>query len=130
MPGNHRLLRAGEEIEALVETFYERRRTHGPHSCRRELERQRKPVEMADDVDYVSHVVRSEGESSPGSDGTFDEEARCWSFRCCRRTDTFVGNREGPDPPHLLARKSERAAAGSKDGQVRTPAEETAGERR
>ena len=93
MPGDHRFLRAGEEIEALVETFCERRRTHGPYARRREFERQWKPIEMADDVDNVSHVVRSESESGACGDGTFDEEASGRSFRCRRRTSALVRNR-------------------------------------
>jgi len=131
MPGDHRFLRAGEEIEALVETFLP--------SAAGLMARMRAAASSSASGSpsrcgtmSIMSATLSGPRANPGrgGDGAFDEEASGRSFRCRRRTSALVRNRKGPDPPHLLARKSEDFAAGSKNGHVRTPAEETPGERR
>ena len=128
--GNHRRLRAGQEIETLVETFSECGGTHGPDARRREFDRKGKAVEVADDLDDVTHIVRSEREPGTGRDGAFDEETRGRSLRCDRRTGAFIGNREWSNAPYLLARESEHFPARGEDGHTGTPVEESLGERR
>jgi len=99
---NHRRLRAGKKIETLVETFSERRRTKSPDARRREFDRKWKPIEVADDLDNVIHIVRSEREPWAGCDSAFDEEARSRSLRCYRRSGTLIWNDKRPERATLV----------------------------
>src|SRR5580692_2443318 len=127
---DHRTLRAGEEIETLVETFRKRRRTHGPNPRRGELDREGKSVEVSHDLDDVRDIVRSDRESWSSRDSTFDEETRRRHLGGDGGTRTLVGNRQGTNPPHLLAGKSEHLSAGGENGHAGTPSQEALGERR
>ena len=73
--GNHRRLGAGKQIETLIETLGENRRTHRPDPRCRQFDRQWKPIEVSDDFDDITHVVRPQ-RIPAGRDGTFDEQAR------------------------------------------------------
>ena len=46
----------------------------------------RKPIEVPDDLNDVTHIVRSDREPWAGCDGTFDEQARGRSLHCDRRS--------------------------------------------
>ena len=117
-------------MKTLVKTLGEGRRTHCPDPRRCEFDRKWKAIEVADDLNDVTDIVRSEREPWAGCDGTIDEETRGRSLRRRSRTRALVRNRKRPDAPHQLARKSEYLTTRGKDGHVGAPAEESLGEGR
>ena len=71
----HRNARAtGQQAEAVMQTVDDLRQRQGAHSRRRELDRQRHPVQAPADLCHRAGIVVVNDEAAPGQTGTIGEQ--------------------------------------------------------
>ena len=83
------------------------------HPRRRQLDRQRHPVQAPTDLGHGGGVVVGDGEVGPGQSGAVGEQL-----------DGVVGQRQRGHLPHRFARHAERLAARGEHGQPRRGTEQ------
>ena len=126
LAGHRRAGSGREQVERVVEALDDLSRGEDAHPRRRQLDRQRHPVEaVAEGGDRV-RVVAAELESGRGLRGAGGEQPhRLRLQRLLRgRPGDQPGEGERGDAPGHLAGNAERLAAGRQHGQVRAVAEQ------
>ncbi len=130
MPGDHRRLRAREQVEAWIEPLGQRLRAHHTHACGSQLDRQRQAVDPPHDAGDRVHVVGTQREPGTRRRRPLDEEPHGRRLTHGREVGVDVGDRQRIDPPDLLSGETEHLAAGGEDREVGGRAEQAFDERR
>ena len=132
LPGHRRAASGREQVERVVEALDDLSRSEDAHPRRRQLDRQRHPVEAVAEGGDGVRVVAAELESGCGLRGPGGEQPhRLRRQRLLRgRSGDQPGEGERGDAPGHLAGNAERLAAGRQHGQVRAAAEQSLGEAR
>ena len=110
----------GEQAEAIVQVVGNLLGRQRRDPRRRQLDRQRNPVQPPTDLDHQHCVLRAQREARPNCVGAFDEQAdRLASCQYAEWLGVVVGQGERGDPPDNLGPDPQRLTTGHQDPQVR-----------
>lgn len=119
---------AHEEAEAVVEGVGEALGSERPAPHRRQLERERHPVEAADHPSHRGGVGVAEGEGGAGGAGPLHEELPGVGGEHVVGGGVVVGPGHRPDVPRGLPADAEGLTGRGQDGHARAGGEELGGE--
>ena len=104
----------GQQPEPVAQTIKNLGRRQRPHPRRRQLDRQRHPIQAGADLGHRPGILISDGKAGPGQAGAVGEQL-----------DGFVGHRQRRHPPGHFTTHTDRLTARRQHTQPRRPTQES-----